>query len=280
MLKLNLGKKHSGKLNIFLILRLLLGIVGNVDMLCAVICAVHAVFVFYRGVNSEKNEDRQSYGYLVATAIILAEGATWLTGGRVGMIICLIALTVTLVFAMTRLAVDSKREITNETLMLGFYAVYKVQYLTFFGASMLHIGLVCGAIALVVSVVVVIVKKKEKIKDSDEKPFLAIVAISLVVAVVCAFGSVFVVKALNYALDNSSPTEYEVIVKDKWKVHHRKGADQYLLTADLLGREIDIEVHYDIYNSIDISDAVKVDVYTGAFGYSYLIPNAMNESCR
>lgn len=92
---------------------------------------------------------------------------------------------------------------------------------------------------------------------------------SLLVLFMTGFLTIGLSLELNYLLDTSEPLIEERVVLDKHISTSSKGPDSYYCTVELQGKEVDIDVGKEAYQTIDIGDTVEVGTRAGAFGMAY-----------
>ena len=74
---------------------------------------------------------------------------------------------------------------------------------------------------------------------------------------------------LNYLLDTSEVVIEEKVVLDMHISTSSKGPDSYYCTVELQGKEVDIDVGSETYQTITVGETVEVGTKQGAFGMAY-----------
>ncbi len=269
-MKIKTGKK--GKLDNYLALaRLVLWItdVAWTSYVCAALCAVHAVYLFWRGIRPKDEKPIESYMFLIPVAVIISEGIVWMLGGRAGMAIAMLMFAFAALCALLAKDRECRSACFYEALVFGSYVYVDARYITVLSMDTFSVGAVGAVLGLAMSVIACL----RIAKGVEENKAAVCLIATVILTLACAFCSVTVLKSSNYAFDTSDGTKCELYVSDKDHTRFRKRPDDYVLTVVLQGKAVDMNVSYRDYDSVEIGDAVNVYLYTGAFGYAYLLPN-------
>lgn len=76
---------------------------------------------------------------------------------------------------------------------------------------------------------------------------------------------------LNYMLDQSEPTAYELVILQKDTDSAPRGGISYYLVLDHFGEDLQMKVSSDQYHASDVGDTLPVMLYEGAFDKPYFI---------
>ena len=76
---------------------------------------------------------------------------------------------------------------------------------------------------------------------------------------------------LNYMLDQSEPTVYEMVIEEKDIDRGYKSRTDYYIFFDHGGKELKMEVSSETYAAHEVGDTLPVMLYDGAFDKPYFI---------
>ena len=137
------------------------------------------------------------------------------------------------------------------------------------GTDMVYwpVYLVC-AIAVTVVFVALAVKGILYIKDNRASESIAL---CILVAIFGFALPLLTVNNLNYVLDKSEPTVYEMVIEETVINRRVKGRTDYYLVFNNSGEKLKMEVSRSKYNQYEAGERLPVALYEGAFNKPYYI---------
>ena len=126
------------------------------------------------------------------------------------------------------------------------------------------------ASAIVVAVVFIVLAAKSIIYIKDDRASESI-GLCLFAALLGYVLSSVTINNLNYMLDQSEPTVYEMVIEEKDIDRGPKRKTDYYLVFNYSGEELKIEVSNETFGAYEIGDQLPVMLYDGAFDKPYFI---------